>query len=227
MGDTVAGIALPDQELELVEELREGSDRAFQALVSRYQEPVYNVVFRLLEDASEAPDVTQEVFLKVFRHIGAFRGQSSLRTWIYRIAVNEASNLRRWFSRHRRLEVSLEAAEPGRPALTELMADSQETQFDFVLRRERRRQVETALAEVPENFRAPVVLRDIEGLSYEEIAEVLRISLGTVKSRILRGREALKASLRAQQGLAVAGSQNGGRNGHELSYGTAKAVSVR
>ncbi len=227
MGDTVAGIAIPDREMELVEELREGSNRAFQALVSRYQEPVYNVVFRLLDDPSEASDVTQEVFLKVFRHIGSFRGQSSLRTWIYRIAVNEASNLRRWFSRHRRRELSLEDAEPGRPGLADLLTDSQETQFDFVLRRERRRQVEAALAEVPENFRAPVVLRDIEGLSYEEIAEALRISLGTVKSRILRGREALKQSLRARQGLAVAGSQKVGRNGHDLSYGTAKAVSVR
>ncbi len=195
MGDTVAGIALPDREAELVEELQAGSEQAFRELLALYEEPIHNFVFRLLDDPSDAPDVTQEVFLKVFRHIGDFRGQSSLKTWIYRIAVNEASNLRRWFSRHRRSELSLNYDERGRYGVADLVCDTQETQFDRLLRRERMRAVEEALSGLKECFRAAVVLRDIEGLSYEEIAEILQVSLGTVKSRILRGREALKNSL--------------------------------
>ena len=193
MGDTVAGIAFPDRELELVEELREGSEGAYDTLISLYQEPIYNFVFRLLENPADAPDVTQEVFIKVFRHIGEFRRDSSLKTWIYRIAVNEASNLRRWFARHRRWEFPLEDGERG--SMADLLADPQEDQFEQVLRRERIEAVEKALSQVKGCFRVAVVLRDIEGLSYEEIADVLQVSLGTVKSRILRGREALKASL--------------------------------
>ncbi len=197
MADIVAGFALPEQDLELIEELRAGSDRAFAFLVSTYQRPIYNFVFRLLEDPADAPDVTQEVFFKVFRNIGEFRAECSLKTWIYRIAVNEASNLRRWFSRHRRNELSLDEREQDHPSLADVLADTQETQYERVLRQERMRAVETALSQVKDSFRAAVVLRDIEGLSYEEIAEVLQVSLGTVKSRILRGREALKHRLLA------------------------------
>ncbi|MBI3696001.1 MAG: sigma-70 family RNA polymerase sigma factor [Acidobacteria bacterium] len=197
MADIVAGFAIPEQDVELIEELQAGSDRAFAFLVATYQRPIYNFVFRLLEDPADAPDVTQEVFLKVFRNIGEFRAECSLKTWIYRIAVNEASNLRRWFSRHRRNETSLDEREQGCPALADVLADTQETQYERVLRHERMRAVETALSQVKESFRVTVVLRDIEGLSYEEIAEVMQVSLGTVKSRILRGREALKHRLLA------------------------------
>ncbi len=200
MADIVATLALPDQDAELIEELRAGSDQAFATLISVYQRPIYNFVFRLLEDPADAPDVTQEVFVKVFRKIGDFRGECSLKTWIYRIAVNEASNLRRWFSRHRRHELSLDERETGSPALADALADSQETQYERVLRLERMRAVQKALSQVKESFRVAVVMRDIEGLTYEEIAEVLKVSLGTVKSRILRGREALKQRLLALSG---------------------------
>jgi RNA polymerase sigma-70 factor (ECF subfamily) len=200
LADTVAGIALPEPDQELVEDLRAGSERAFATLLSIYEKPIYNFVYRLLDDPSEAPDVTQEVFLKVFRNIGDFRAECSLKTWIYRIAVNEASNLRRWFSRHRRGQFSLDDSEEGSGALLETLPDRHENQFDHLLRQERRRTIEQALAQVPENFRAAVVLRDIEGLSYDEIAEVLQISSGTVKSRLLRGREALKRKLAAMSG---------------------------
>lgn len=195
MGDTVAGIAFPDRELELIEELQEGSERAFEVLITLYQEPIYNFVFRLIDDPADAPDVTQDVFLKVFRNIRQFRGESSLKTWIYRIAVREASNLRRWFGRHSREEFSLDELGERSFRWLDRLADPQQTQYERVLRRERRQAVETALAGVKECFRAAVVLRDIEGLSYEEIAEILQVSLGTVKSRILRGREALKQRL--------------------------------
>lgn len=195
MADIVAGFAIPDEELEFIEELCKGSEWAFDSLVSVYQQPIYNFVFRLLEDPTDAPDVTQEVFLKVFRNIGEFRSECSLKTWIYRIAINEASNLRRWFSRHRRQELSLDEREEGRPAFIDILADPEEGQYEKVLRREKMQVVETALSQLRESFRVPVVLRDIEGLSYEEIAEVLDVSLGTVKSRILRGREDLKHRL--------------------------------
>jgi RNA polymerase sigma-70 factor (ECF subfamily) len=209
LADIIAGMALPDADQDLVEELRAGSERAFTALLSTYEKPIYNFVYRLLDDASEAPDVTQEVFLKVFRNIGEFRGECSMKTWIYRIAVNEASNLRRWFSRHRRHQLSLdEQPAGGAPALAETLADQQENQYDRLLRQERMQVIERALAQVPDNFRVAVVLRDLEGLSYDEIAEVLEISVGTVKSRILRGREALKQKLAgATAGRAVAALQ--------------------
>lgn len=197
MADIVAGFSFPEQDLDLIQGLKEGSDAAFASLISIYERPIYNFVYRLLDDPSDAPDATQEVFLKVFRNIGEFRGQCSLKTWIYRIAVNEASNFRRWFSRHRRGELSLDEQEPGRLALADTLEDRQENQYEQVLRRERMQVIERALGQINGSFRVAVVLRDIEGLSYEEIAEILQLSLGTVKSRILRGREALKEKLQA------------------------------
>jgi RNA polymerase sigma-70 factor (ECF subfamily) len=134
------------------------------------------------------------VFLKVFRNIGSFRGNSSLKTWIYRIAVNEAYNHRRWFSRHQRQEVSL-GQDEGLPSFADTVADPARTPFDQAADHETRALVEKALEKLNPKFRAAVVLRDIEELSYEEIAAVLEISLGTVKSRIVRGREALRKNL--------------------------------
>jgi len=195
LADIVAGFALPEQDGDLVAELREGSERAYASLVAAYERPIYNFVYRMLEDPADAPDVTQEVFLKVYRNIGDFRGECSLKTWMYRIAVHEASNLRRWFSRHRRWELSLDERSEGAKSLSDQLADPQESQYELALRHERLRAVEAALAQVKEGFRMAVVMRDIEGLSYDEIAEILQVSLGTVKSRILRGREELKRKL--------------------------------
>jgi RNA polymerase sigma-70 factor (ECF subfamily) len=148
----------------------------------------------------------QEVFLKVFRGVNAFREQSSLRTWIYRIAVNEAHNHRRWFARHCRREVSLEKESAEQESRCELAQDPGPSPYDQILDHETRGLVERALTRINPLFRTAVVLRDIQNMSYEEIAEILQISLGTVKSRILRGREALKRELsqQANQGLAEA-----------------------
>lgn len=195
MADIVAGFALPDQESELVAELRAGSEQAFASLLATFERPIYNFLYRLLESPDDAPDVTQEVFLKVFRNIREFRGECSLKTWLYRITVNEASNRRRWFARHRRRETSLEERENGSPSAADLLADTQEDQYEQLLRRERMQAVERALAQIQEMFRVAVVMRDIEGLSYDDIAEILQVPVGTVKSRILRGREALKQKL--------------------------------
>jgi RNA polymerase sigma-70 factor (ECF subfamily) len=195
VADIVAGFALPDQDADLISELRRGSEEAFASLLAAYERPIYNFVYRLLEDPEDAPDVTQEVFFKVFRKIREFRGECSLKTWLYRITVNEASNRRRWFGRHRKRETPLEDRQDGVPAVADVVADRQESQYEQLLRQERMQALEKALSEVQESFRAAVVMRDIEGLSYEEIAEILRVPVGTVKSRILRGREALKQKL--------------------------------
>jgi RNA polymerase sigma-70 factor, ECF subfamily len=181
---------------ELVRRLRAGDEAAYEELLSRFQQPVYNLAYRLLNDPGDASDVVQEVFLKVFRNVGHFRRQSSLKTWIYRITVNEAHNQRRWFFRHRSREVGLDD-EPEQ-VRTRNVVDSERSPFDCTFDREKHELIESALARINPLFREVVVLRDVEDLSYEEIAEVLQISLGTVKSRILRGREALREELTAR-----------------------------
>lgn len=189
-----AGEAHAEDEV-LLTALRAASEEAYEALIARFQQPVYNLVARLLNDPGDACDVVQEVFLKVFRNVGNFRGQSSLKTWIYRIAVNEAYNHRRWFSRHRKQEVGFENEDEGAFSYRDVLADPGRSPFERVLDHETEALIESALTELNPVFRAAVVLRDIEDLSYEEIAEVLQVSLGTVKSRILRGREALRKVL--------------------------------
>ena len=192
--DAMDGNAPVLDDNKLVAALRAGAEEAYETLILRYQQPVYNLVYRLMTDPADSADVVQEVFLKIFRNIHCFRGNSSLKTWIYRIAVNEAHNHRRWFSRHQKREVVLVRDEGSRVYATSF-ADPGRTPFDLTLDRETRALVEEALAKMNPNFRAVVVLRDIEDLSYEEIATVLDLSLGTVKSRILRGREALRRIL--------------------------------
>lgn len=184
----------PEADALLVERLKAGEERAYELLLAQFQQAVYSLVQRLIDDASEASDVTQDVFLKVFRNIGSFRGQSSLKTWIYRISVNEAHNRRRWFGRHRKAEIELESDDAGKNWL-EHLSDQSKTPYEVVLNHERRIAIERALAGLSPAFRDAVVLRDLEDLSYEEIADVLDISIGTVKSRILRGREALRKAL--------------------------------
>lgn len=188
-------VSAQQDESVLMEGLRAGDERAYEQLILRFQQPVYNLVSRLMNDSTDASDVVQEVFLKVFRNITSFRGQSSLKTWIYRIAVNEGHNHRRWFSRHRKQEVGLEAETEGVRTYQETLPDLSRSPFDSASDQETRALIEEALIALNPNFRAAVILRDIEDLSYEEIADILRVSLGTVKSRILRGREALRNAL--------------------------------
>ena len=179
----------------LAEALRAGEEEAYEILIQRFQQPVYNLVYRLMDDPSETADVVQEVFLKIFRNVGSFRGNSSLKTWIYRIAFNEAYNHRRWFTRHKRQEIGLERDDDDSLSYGEVLPDTGRSAFDIVSDLETHALIEEALADVNPAFRAAVILRDIEDLSYEEIADVLQVSLGTVKSRILRGRDALKRAL--------------------------------
>ncbi len=190
--------ALPaaSHEAALVAELRAGSEEAFAYLLAIYQNPVFNLVAHIVESGTDAADVLQNVFVKVFKGIKHFHGESSLKTWIYRIAIHEASNHRRsWLRRHLREVFSLD--EDG--AVTEMvLAESSaqpETPFQALEQAERQRVVRRALASLAQPYRAVVVLREIEGLAYEEIAQVLGISEGTVKSRLMRGRELLRRKL--------------------------------
>jgi RNA polymerase sigma-70 factor (ECF subfamily) len=183
--------------------LQAGDSTAYEKLLQRYQNPVFNLAWRLLNDPSDAADVAQEVFLKVFRNLDSFRGQSSLRTWIYRIAVNEAYNRRRWLFRHRRGETTLDEAFDREESRERPLVDSTESPFDFAMNREAQMLLEEGLAAVNPVFRTALVLREVEDLSYEEIAEVLEVSIGTVKSRILRGREALRAYLASRLNTAA------------------------
>ena len=185
----------PMDDFELVRALQGGSEGAYEILLSRFQQPVYNLALRLLNDTSDAADVVQEVFLKVFRNVGHFRGQSSLKTWIYRITVNEAHNQRRWFFRHRQREVGLDEEPEEARSMAQVLPGGKPSPYDYVFDRERQDMIETALSKINPTFREAVVLRDIADLSYDEIADVLQLSLGTVKSRILRGREALRQEL--------------------------------
>lgn len=189
-------VTTPDPEAGLVRRLKCREREAFDELIEAYQGPIFGFVYRQLDDPTEAADVVQEVFLKVFRKIDDFRGDCTLKTWMYRIAVHEASNRRRWFSRHRRGELAMDAPDANGGSRWEWLEDPSESQHDALLRRERLDLISESLRHVDERLRTAVILRDIQGLSYNEIAAALEISLGTVKSRVLRGREALKARMR-------------------------------
>jgi RNA polymerase sigma-70 factor (ECF subfamily) len=202
LGNLASPIAAHTQEAAVVAELKAGSEEAYAWLIGEFQQPVYGLVYRIVGDPADAAETAQEVFLKVFRGMKQFHGQSSLKTWIYRIALHEAANRRRWWFRHKAQETSIEPAESD--SMTEgamsmqmqvALTDHAESPFDNVAHHEVRRRVEEELRKVPEPYRTTLILRDLEEMSYEEIAEVLEISLGTVKSRLTRGREALKQRL--------------------------------
>jgi RNA polymerase sigma-70 factor (ECF subfamily) len=157
------------------------------------------LVYRIVADPADAADTTQEVFLKVFRGMKHFNGGSSLKTWVYRIAVHEASNRKRWWFRHKSREMSIEPEEPvdgnSGLALKDVLVDRGDSPLENIAQQQIKSRVENELRQLDEPFRTTVVLREIEELSYEEIAEIMETSLGTVKSRLTRGREALKKRL--------------------------------
>ena len=194
MSEWVSALSWGRDEAELVSELQAGSETAFDWLVTHYHAPVYNLILSMLGDTSDAADGSQEVFLKAFRGIRKFRQGSSLKTWLYRIAIREALNHKRWFKRHLQKNVSIDAEPEGGHAAIEI-EDLGATPFEQLASREIQIAVQHGLQEVPDVFRTAVILRDLEGLSYEEVSEVLECSVGTVKSRILRGRRALRQVL--------------------------------
>lgn len=210
VGNLASAIGITTEEAALVADLKAGSEEAFGILIAQYHQPLYSLIARSLTDPGDAADITQEVFIKVFRSIRGFHGESSLRTWLYRIALHEASNQRRWWSRHKKQELTIDApmdrsdSDDGVP-LAATLADSGVSPFDHAAQAELRHRVELALRQLPEAFRTVVVLREIEGFSYEEIAEILNVHIGTVKSRLTRGRAALRALLISEM---AAGNSN-------------------
>ncbi|HEX2710975.1 MAG TPA: sigma-70 family RNA polymerase sigma factor [Candidatus Acidoferrales bacterium] len=209
MSDLARVLPWAEDEAELVTDLQAGSDEAFDWLVTHYHAAVYGLVFGVLGESADAADVTQEVFLKAFRGMRRFRRGSSLKTWLYRIAIREALNQRRWSWRHLRKQTSIDAGPHGDDAPLELQ-DLGATPFDQLAAQEVQTVVRQALQEVPEAFRSAVILRDLEGMSYQEVAEVLDLSVGTVKSRILRGRRALRDALEPLLGPANGPAAAGG-----------------
>ncbi len=204
MGNIASALTLQSEEAALVEELRAGSEEAFAWLIARYHQPIYSLLARAVQDRDAAADLAQEVFVKIFRGIGGFHGESSLRTWIYRIALREASNQRRWWARHRQQEVPIEQetaeSNSGAPVLLrDTLIDPGESPYETAARAEERERVERALNLVPEPFRTTLILRDIEGFVYEEVAEMQGANLGTVKSRLARGRNMLRVLLAAPE----------------------------
>lgn len=230
MSELASAIGVRGEESAIVAELKAGSEDAYAWLIAQYHQPIYSLVYRLLDDPSDAPDTTQEVFLKVFRGIKRFNGESSLKTWIYRIAVHEASNRRRWWYRHKVKETSIEptpeqeSESPGAGrAIRDTLVDAGESPLQTVLHEEVRARVEEELKQLQEPYRTTVILRDIEEMSYEQIAEVMGASLGTVKSRLVRGRDALRKrleryarDLNSELGLNIgnkSGAQDGAQSG--------------
>jgi RNA polymerase sigma-70 factor (ECF subfamily) len=197
LADLATAIGIRTEEAAVIAELKAGSEEAYAWLIAQFHQPVYSLVYRIVNDPADAADTTQEVFIKVFRGMRRFNGASSLKTWIYRIAVHEASNQRRWWSRHKSRETSMEPPPCNASAtgLKDILIDDGISPFDSTARSELRTRIERELREVPEPYRTAVVLRDIEELSYEEVAEITETNLGTVKSRIVRGREALRKRL--------------------------------
>ena len=201
LGDLASAIGIRTQEAAIVAELKAGSEEAYAWLIGEFHQPVYSLVYRIVTDPSDAADTTQEVFLKVFRGMKHFHGESSLKTWIYRITIHEASNRRRWWFRHKAQETSMEAMTSGGEesglAIKDTLVDADESPFESVAHEEVRARVEEELRKLPEPYRTAVALRDLEEMSYEEIAEIMNVTLGTVKSRLTRGREALRQRLAA------------------------------
>jgi RNA polymerase sigma-70 factor, ECF subfamily len=200
LGDLASAIGARAQEAAIVADLKAGSEEAYAWLIGEFQRPVYGLVYRMVSDPADAADTTQDVFLKVFRGMKSFHGESSLKTWIYRIALHEAANRKRWWFRHKAHETSIEPVESeglagGDAAMQNALTDRNDSPFDSVAHREVQKRVDAELRQVAEPYRTSLILRDLEEMSYEEIAEVLQISLGTVKSRITRGRQALKQRL--------------------------------
>ena len=197
LGDLASAIGARTEESAVIAELKAGSEEAYSWLIGEFHQPIYGLIYRIVNDPSDAADTTQEVFLKVFRGMKHFHGESSLKTWIYRIAVHEAANRRRWWFRHKAQETPIDPIEAGECEFRgeQRLVDPGESPFEKFAHTEVRAAVEQALQQVPEPYRTALILRDLEEMSYEEIAEVLQISLGTVKSRITRGRDALRKKL--------------------------------
>ena len=189
---TLMTAEIPD--LTLVQRVQQGDRRAFDQLVLRYQHKVLKLVMRYMRNHAEAEDIAQEAFLKAYRAIHSFRGDSAFYTWIYRIAINTAKNAL-VAAKRRPLDSDLDLQDPEQNERNGRLRD-EATPESLLLTDEIRQTVDAAIGALPEDLRRAVVLREYEGLSYEEIAAVMGCPVGTVRSRIFRAREAIDRQLR-------------------------------
>jgi RNA polymerase sigma-70 factor (ECF subfamily) len=183
-----------DGDSKLVEMVQRGDRNAFNLLVLKYQHKVLKLVNRYVRDPAEAEDIAQETFIKAYRALPSFRGESAFYTWLYRIAANTAKNVL-VSSRRRLVDYNLDLQDPDDYAAQVLLKDST-TPEGMLLTEEIRSTVTEAMQQLPDDLREAITLRELEGLSYEEIAEVMECPVGTVRSRIFRAREAIDRKLR-------------------------------
>jgi RNA polymerase sigma-70 factor (ECF subfamily) len=178
----------------LVERVQQGDKRAFDILVLKYQNKIIQLAYRYVHDHDEAMDVAQEAFIKAYKSLGNFRGESAFFTWIYRIAINTAKN-HLVASGRRPPKTDLDAQEAeqyeGASGLKEY-----DTPEHVLLRDELKETIATAINELPDDLRTAITLRELEGLSYEEIAQAMDCPIGTVRSRIFRARDAIDAKVK-------------------------------
>jgi RNA polymerase sigma-70 factor, ECF subfamily len=181
-----------------VDKLRAGDAAAFETLVDRHSGDIYALLYRLTENAEEAADLTQDTFLKALRSIKSFRGDAGLKTWLFRIAINESRNRFRWWKRRRKdTTISLDAnIGDSERTVSDTLADGGVSPEDTALANEREYALQAALLDLTDVYREAVILCDIEGMSYEETSAALGVGIGTVKSRISRGREELRRRLK-------------------------------
>jgi RNA polymerase sigma-70 factor (ECF subfamily) len=188
---------LSAEEALFVARLQANEDAAYDELVRTYSASIFHVAYRMLGETAEASDVVQEIFLKVFRNIGGFKGEAALKTWIFKIAFSEILNRLRWWKRRCRYSTVSLDDQPvgGGTERVHSLASSGPTPEQVLQSKEQETAIQQALARISSEHRSIIVLRDIEGFSYNEIADVLGVSVGTVKSRLARGRADLKKSL--------------------------------
>ncbi len=184
----------------LIEKSKNGDVKAFEDLISGYEKKVFNIVYRIVGDYNDAQDVSQEVFIKAFRAIGNFRGKSSFYTWLYRIAVNECMDAMKARKKTTALSINAPVGDEDSGIAREIKDDGESLE-EKVERNELRSIIEKALNRMPYEHRIMIVLRDVQGFSYEEIAAMLKCPAGTVKSRINRARRALKELLLSNKEL--------------------------
>ena len=174
---------------KLVKRVQKGDKGAFDLLVMKYQHKIVNLVMRYVRDPELALDITQEAFIKAYRAIPRFRGDSAFYTWMYRIAVNTAKNYLA-AQRRRPMDVELDLQDPEQYDLHAKLRET-DTPEGVTLGKELKETVERAIAALPEDLRTAIVLRELEGMSYEEIAQTMECPVGTVRSRIFRARDAI------------------------------------
>lgn len=190
---TVKASTMSEADLDLAQRHRYGDETAFEEIYERFGSMVFNLALRFTGEPEEAADLSQETFLKIHRHLAGFRGRSSLKTWVYRVAVNCCR------SRYRKQRAWRSRLMADSETSLERLPDCHRSPEERAIARNTVDRISEALAALPVIYREAVLLRDIEGLTYEEIAEVLGQRLGTVRSRIARGRDRLRVLLEVSQ----------------------------